>query len=854
MGVLPTAIMAVAALLTAFVSTAPAQPAEDAATEEATNAEASEEEDPGATDEEAELELSTLEEMELPSAEQLLRGQPVDWIVLKQDQDVIVAEPVTPRPDTLGKIQEMIDEKSKQRRTLSGGALAALRDEIEALGNLRLQLVDQLEDDYLLPVKLIEEIIHHEDLVLRRVDVIIGERDYDLAYELLNVLLRRTPDWPGALQRHNALLFDEAARKVEAGDYAAALVPLEEIHSRAPQFGGLVEQTGTVIDHLIEKAIADRQWRQARHFRSRLQAMFPDHPSVGEWRARLNETAEQHLSQAEQARLEGDHALALSYAEQAALTWPSYRNLRARYRRYSDRHQRLRVGVLDLPSVATNSAVIRPHANERAAHLSEIPFFEVDHAEDGAAHYDTRFCDRWEPLNLGREVLFELRDTRQPWEAQPVVTAPLIAGRIAARLDPARPGYDERLAGYVDSVEVHGPYSFTLRFDRVPVRTEALLGIGVVEAFPREMRGDSIDDPSAVSVISPHGEGASLTRVTGGFQLAEQTTEHAVYRRAQPEPDDIRQYHLAEIQEQRYANADAALRALLRGEVSMLVRAPAAIVDLLRDDEQMLKAFFVEKMAVPLTHLVQFHPHSRPLKVREYRRALAYSIDRQRILSETVLRNAASDLGRVVNGPMPSRSDANNALVQTRTYDPLAAFSLMSAARKQLGGELPPLRMAVVDDPVARAAAAELVDTWSRFGFEVEVVPIPEGPLVGEEGDEPQWDLLYRTGKMVEPVTQLWPFLTLTGRAQVSDLDPFPDWLRQEIISLDLAVDWRAAQQIVGSLHLNLWGEVMLLPLWEVDEYLIYRKHVRGVPVSPVHCYADADRWVIESWFAEDAP
>ncbi|MCA9024949.1 MAG: hypothetical protein KDA86_07030, partial [Planctomycetaceae bacterium] len=63
-----------------------------------------------------------------------------------------------------------------------------------------------------------------------------------------------------------------------------------------------------------------------------------------------------------------------------------------------------------------------------------------------------------------------------------------------------------------------------------------------------------------------------------------------------------------------------------------------------------------------------------------------------------------------------------------------------------------------------------------------------------------------------------------------------------------------AALQLVSRLHLHLWGEVMLIPLWEVDDYLIYRKNVRGVPVDPVHPYEEIDRWVVESWFAEDLP
>jgi ABC-type transport system substrate-binding protein len=488
--------------------------------------------------------------------------------------------------------------------------------------------------------------------------------------------------------------------------------------------------------------------------------------------------------------------------------------------------------------------------------LREVRFFEVDHADDGSAHYSTRYCDWWEPLNLGRAVHFELRNSRQSWEMQPVVTAPEIAGRIAARLDPAHPAYDERLAGYARSVEVHAPYSFTVHFNRVPVRIEPLLSIPilahdpVIDPAPR-VEATPLADEHSTQHDAQHVSFTGAPARGGGFPLAEVTSDRAVYRRALQEPDDVRQFHLAEIQEHRYADSDAALQGLLRGEVSMLARPPAWIVDLLLADEEMLKSFFVAKMAVPVTHVVQFHPHSQPLKNREYRRALAYGIDRQHILTETVLRGEGSRLGRVVNGPFPSRSDAVNALVETREYDPLAAVSLALAARKQFGGELRPLSMVVVDDPVVREAAERLIAAWSRIGIEVQLRDLPAGPLVGDEEAEPEWDLIYRTVQLTEPAVQLWPFLTLRPQARVSDLNPFSDWLRQEIISLDLVTDWRDAVQSVNRLHLRLWGEVLLLPLWEVDEYLIYRKNVRGVPVRPVHPYEDVDRWILEAWYPE---
>ncbi len=792
--------------------------------------------------------LPKLDEMEVPSPEDLLRKPAVDWIVLERNEEVIVVEPVTPRPDTLRKLEAALDAKIKDRRNVPNNRLEQYRRELDRMGKLALRLPDQVDEaDYLLDLDKISQVIHHEDLMLRRIDLLTKEENFDLAYELLNILRRNTPDWPGALDRHHALLLAEADRKIADGDYESALARTEEIYSRTPEYAGLPDKVGTIIEKLIEQALTDQDWRRARHYHRRIESMYATHPLVETWTTRLSQLAEQQLSEAETSRSQGNHALAMDHAERAAAIWPLTRNLRTRYRTFSDRFQRLHVGVLDLPSPDDEQNVVQSPAERRADRLTKIRFFEVDNANDGSAHYSTRFCDRWEPLNLGREAVFELRDSRQPWEFQPIVTAPLIAELIAARIDPTSDTYDERFAGYASSVDVSSPYSFTLNFSRVPIRTEALLSIPLIESASEV---EVTAEGSGTSPVSLNSSGG----LSGGFHVAERSPTGVVYRRTLSEPEDLRVYHVTEVLEHLYKDADAAMQALMRGEVSMLVNPPAWHAGLLHKDEEMLKSFFVEKSAVPTTHVLQFNPNSTPLKNREFRRALAYAINREEILTETVLQSDSREYGRIVNGPFPSQSYANSALVRSREYDPLSAISLTLAARRQFGGELPPLRMAVVSEPVVQAAAADLVESWARFGITVEMIEVPDGPLVSREGEVAPWDLLYRTVRLTEPVTQLWPFLTLTGRAHVSDLDSFPDWLRQEIIDLDLATDWRAALLLVSRLHLHLWGEVMLIPLWEVDEYLIYRKNVRGVPVNPVHPYEEIDRWVIESWFAEDLP
>ena len=118
----------------------------------------------------------------------------------------------------------------------------------------------------------------------------------------------------------------------------------------------------------------------------------------------------------------------------------------------------------------------------------------------------------------------------------------------------------------------------------------------------------------------------------------------------------------------------------------------------------------------------------------------------------------------------------------------------------------------------------------------------------------PAWDLVYRKVSMCEPAVELWPFLTLEERPTVEGLSHLPDWLRQELVSLERVGDWKTAQRILHELHKHLWAEVFVLPLWEVADFMVFRKEVRGVPIRPMHTYQNIDRWVVQPWYPRERP
>jgi hypothetical protein len=79
--------------------------------------------------------------------------------------------------------------------------------------------------------------------------------------------------------------------------------------------------------------------------------------------------------------------------------------------------------------------------------------------------------------------------------------------------------------------------------------------------------------------------------------------------------------------------------------------------------------------------------------------------------------------------------------------------------------------------------------------------------------------------------------------------------MREEILGLDNATDWKSAVNRLQQLQAHLYSEVECIPLWEVDDTLILRKNIRDFPpVKFVHTYQDVERWIVQPWYAEDEP
>lgn len=791
--------------------TAPAAPAGGAAAAEQESDEAEEATGPERN------ELPMAADTPLPSVPELLSGERRDWVILT-DGRLLIVEPVFPQPSTLEKIQQERDAIQEDRRRRFSAEGRARLTELNSLNIFLPGEGEAASEEFQIPVTQVQEILHHEDLMLRQAAALIDAGKTREAFELVIVVARHNPQWPGLVALRNRLAVADAVRFVAEGQLEQGLALVETLYDQDPvptETRALMDQ---LADGLIGKALEAGDGRHTRFALRRIREVQGDHPAVARWTNQITAHAAKLRDEAVQAESAEEFALAAEKVTQAADFWPTLSGLKAIHARISERYQILRVGVTELaPEVP---GALPSAAEQRAASLLHADLFELSQFTS-LPSYRSLYMEHWEPTDLGRRARFQLRSQLPNWTTRPAMSASEIIGLLSARIRPGDPAYDARFADLVGALRLLGPEEFEVEFLRIPRQTEAILAFGRAGATRR------------------------TEAARQAFSLFVETTrsENKVTYRRSAEGKAPAARVLAEVVEVAYPTYESAIQALDRGDVRMLTDVPAWDVPRLLEDER----YEVKRLAVPETHLVQFHPKSKPLQSSELRRALMRGSNAADLL-RLVMGEGSEDSGRLVTAPYPSTHAGYDAVVRPRSMDLTLSMALVLAARKELGGEIPPLRFVVPTAAPGRDAALALAENWKRVGLEIETID------QNEVTDETEWDLAYRRLTMVDPVRSLGPLITLDSTMEMESLAILPDWLRQRLIDLERASDAASTQAILLDLHRQLAADARCLPLFEVDSVVVSRGPIPGMPERPVTIYQDFERWRLPQDYPDAAP
>lgn len=834
-------------------------------------------------------ELPKLANMPIPTAEELFTAdendKEFDWIVLPaaapEDRTVIVVNPIFPRPDTLKKMAE----EYKKLETSKPQNQKEREERVKRMKELQRLVVTLMGDqltEYSLPMSAIDHILLFEDLILLRVDELIKEGDIRKAYELLLNVEREIPNWEKSVPRFEQLILAESTIRANEGDAYAALALLDEAAARNLQNPELRPRFGQIVGPMIQDAMDKEDYRKVRYLISRIEKVVPDHELVPQSKNRLQQLVVSLLETAEQQYQQRDFPAAAKLAWKASTVLPLQGNEKAAFSRIVARHQVLRVGVED----SDNDKQIFPvsqESRERLTELIEVPLFEPS-AADELTYFRSSYFEIWDPADLGREVIFSLRETRPHWQSQPVLTANTVAEALGHRIDESSPFFSSRLSSFVKEISVRSPTQLRIRFSRVPLNIESLLRFPVT-GFPQQALTENIDAATANrtaidtdnAAVTADGSGTSpLPAVLSTrFRKAASDDTGRVFMRNTPEPDglDGSQYHVAEVQEVRFGSRDKLLQSMIRGELDYLPHLLPSEVDAFKASSE----FTTKQYAIPMTHVIAFNPMSDRIVNAQMRRALSFAVNREGILKSIVLKDDTMQYGRPTSAAWHLESYATEPNEVPPAYNIRLAYALRFAAERQLQLaeltkltdaaraeakkkkeafepevfraetkvdyiKLPRLRFVVEPEPTCIAAAERIMLYWQKIGFEVDLV---KGDQPGEPLTDSEWDMCYRRVRMEEPLLELWPLLANDNSLEMSRLGMFPDWMRQELINLDYASSFQDAQTRLFTIHNHIAAEAFLIPLWEVDDFAVWRKSIIGMPERPLSTYQNVERWIV---------
>jgi ABC-type transport system substrate-binding protein len=310
-----------------------------------------------------------------------------------------------------------------------------------------------------------------------------------------------------------------------------------------------------------------------------------------------------------------------------------------------------------------------------------------------------------------------------------------------------------------------------------------------------------------------------------------------------------------EVVERRYADGDAAIKALRGGQVD--------VVDRLRPwDVSKLAAsgaVVVEPYAFPTVHFLLVNPARRWVSNAQVRRALAYGIDRERIVRDELLagetgRGERTENGRVLPGPFPTGYAHDNAL-KALPYDPRLALALFRSAQaevaaatgRQVGADepLPGLVLGYPANEVARVTCRAIQQQLAGAGIVVELRESADDGRFVERRDFAfhdheiaEFDLTYVEWPAMEPLVDA---AALFGPGSMTQVDS--PQISSALWSLETADDWPSASQALHELERAAQHELAVVPLWQLTEHMAYRREVTGIGPRPVTLYQRVEHW-----------
>jgi hypothetical protein len=686
---------------------------------------------------------------------------------------------------------------------------------------VRVQLFDDPKVKYDVAWRDIAEIRLYEQELLDETARLVRDGEFAAAFDYVLYFRRERPQWPiDDVERK--LLFAEASQAFETKQFERAWLRslrLLELGDGSPEFADLLARTTEAV---ARQAIEAERPTAARLAVERFLQKYARHAAATSLRELLNRAAAEHAEAAEQALAAGQYNEAQAEAQAAAMLTAPDDPMQALYRRTVEAHPTAVVGVVERARAdgrETHETLIADAwAERRTARLRRRPLLppivtvgeaerlnygdsgnELKPSDDGSGSYR---------LHMGEDG----------------PTAAEVAARFTDAMQPAD--------GSFASVEVTPLDRRTLELR--PTRPHPKFEAWVAAV---------VDGPAARRTISsPHPPFESMRAADTVRYLRNGTSD----RGDAP----------MEIVERTFRDEERAVTALLAGKIDVVDRLAPWQVGTLRGR----KDVNLVRYAASSVHLLLFNGKRPLLQSAEFRRAVAYAIDRESILRNH-LRPEHDDLGSQPNEglfaigrtPADPTGYAYNLATKRRPYDPAQSLVLAALARRMTGDAksgttLQPFTLLHPNTATAATVCKRIATYLAAVG----IVVVPRAaahdraPVAADEAD-----LTYVALSSIEPLIDAPRRFGPGGLINL----PSPS-LRAAVVRLSKAESFAPARNALYEMQRVVHDETLLVPLWQLSEYAAHRGRVAigAADRPPVVLYQDVDVWRIVPRFSPPLP
>jgi tetratricopeptide (TPR) repeat protein len=689
-------------------------------------------------------------------------------------------------------------------------------------GSLIVRLLDRPLEEFEILWANVAEVRVYEQMLFDEARKLTAAARFDEAFDYFARLQADYSKYPGLRDAVSDYLRRNALALYQAKQHDRALALLFTLHEHNPNYAGFAGAVETVAGEIIERYLRDGNYAAARGVLEVWKRQFPGlaEAAVANWQSRFEALASRQLEEAERLVERKQYVAARKSVIRALGVWPQLDAANNLIQRIQREFPFITVGVLEMsPRLPTRR--MDSWAALRASRLVERLISEqVGFSSEGGV-YRSPFGE-WQLDESSRELRLTLHSTAEASTPISGLTPDGLSRFLLGMAEPGTPGYVTDWASILGGVSIDpttGAVCAHLR--RAHVRPEALLQVR----------------PPLTTNVAP-------------FTIADHGTEQVVFISANKQravPAGIQA-----VVEQNLPDDEAAVEALLAGEIDVLDRVPPWHIERLRKVETVR----VHSYRLPTVHVLIPNPERPLLAKREFRRALCFGIDREWIVKRVLLAGADLPGFDVLSGPFPtglSLSDpvryAYNDQIMPRAFEPRLAAILATVAwasvqnpggdkekdKSQLA-ELPELVLAHPNNAIARVACQSIQAQLVRAGIPIKLQEFSADDLLA---GRVEFDLRYAELAVWEPVVDARRIMGPGGLA--GELrSPYVD---AALGRLDEATNWTDVRTRLAELHEIAHHELPVIPLWQTVNYFAHRATLHGIDDAPVALYQNIDRW-----------